>query len=470
MTRSTTQPGPRPHLRGPLWVLGISLLVGGALRVGFLLAQPISPYDPWRHRQLVDNLRSGLGFTLFEGQDYLWYNPLWYRLSALLTDGDGMRWVAAAFSLLCVPLAFRALQFELPDRPAAAAWGAALTATLGPLIAFTCHDGSEALAVALVFLALAVNPRRSPWRALLAGVVLGLALVLRLNLLFNGILLLGLLRRPGRGLPFIAGVALPLLAHFARNARILSAEAWVYTWDGLAVRGDSFDLGSTLLLQRHPEIQAALAALHRTIVSLPQWLLRLDWLLFLLLGLGALALCRRWAWRGAALATLAYFFLLDATGSANFFRLYVAIFPAMILGAAVVASEPSRRGLRAGFIALFVLVGLPSLAPTPMTPLPDATAPARLIVHDAYFVNSGRYHPEALLRTYPGRRFVGLPLRGTDLPAFLDAHPTVDRLLWHDFSLQDTVLEAFAVAGWQPEQTELGVDGHRYQVWVRPTR
>ena len=60
----------------------LATLAAVALRVAYLLALEFPTFDPWRHLQLVQNLRDGVGFTLFDGQPYIWYQPPWYlRLS-----------------------------------------------------------------------------------------------------------------------------------------------------------------------------------------------------------------------------------------------------------------------------------------------------------------------------------------------------------------------------------------------------
>ena len=68
-----------------------------------ICADPIdlSAADPWRHLQLVRNIRSGAGFTLFDGQPYIWYSPVWYYLCAGLPSWFAMDWAAglrAAFA------------------------------------------------------------------------------------------------------------------------------------------------------------------------------------------------------------------------------------------------------------------------------------------------------------------------------------------------------------------------------------
>ncbi len=72
----------------------LPLLIGALVRWFYLARMDLPAYDPWRHLQLVENLRRGLGFTLFEGQPYLWYNPGWHHLLALAAGPASPGWLA----------------------------------------------------------------------------------------------------------------------------------------------------------------------------------------------------------------------------------------------------------------------------------------------------------------------------------------------------------------------------------------
>src|SRR4029450_3606701 len=80
------------------------LLIAAALRAGYTAVQGLPNADPWRHLLLLENLRAGRGFTLFDGQPYIWYSPVWYWLAALAGPPEAARWIAAACSALAVPL------------------------------------------------------------------------------------------------------------------------------------------------------------------------------------------------------------------------------------------------------------------------------------------------------------------------------------------------------------------------------
>ena len=82
----------------------VVLVLGAAARAGYVtqMTAPV-PADPWRHMLLIDNVRSGAGFTLFDGQPYLWYSPVWYHIAAV-APGRCAPWVSAVFSFATVPL------------------------------------------------------------------------------------------------------------------------------------------------------------------------------------------------------------------------------------------------------------------------------------------------------------------------------------------------------------------------------
>ena len=77
-------------------IMLILMAVGATARLFFLNTQGIPRFDPWRHLLLVENLRAGRGFTLFEGQPYIWYPPFWQSFAALMPRALGLdpRWEA----------------------------------------------------------------------------------------------------------------------------------------------------------------------------------------------------------------------------------------------------------------------------------------------------------------------------------------------------------------------------------------
>ena len=152
MTERTADVGAidRVDLRRTAMLTALAL----GMRLVYLLRLDLPPFDPWRHLALVRNLRAGVGFTLFDGQPYLWYSPIWYRVCAAFPPWVGMEWIAGLCSVLSVP----ALYFvgrHLAGRTAATI-AAGLLAACGPAVAFTCHYGPEALALGLTLASVAL--------------------------------------------------------------------------------------------------------------------------------------------------------------------------------------------------------------------------------------------------------------------------------------------------------------------------
>ena len=96
-------------------------MLGALARTAYLALTELPRFDPWRHLKLVANIRAGHGFTLFDGQPYIWHHPAWYYLSAALPARIGGQWLAAALSLLTVALVWRWLRATHPASPRVAA-------------------------------------------------------------------------------------------------------------------------------------------------------------------------------------------------------------------------------------------------------------------------------------------------------------------------------------------------------------
>ena len=78
-----------------------------------------------------------------------------------------------------------------------------------------------------------------------------------------------------------------------------------------------------------------------------------------------------------------------------------------------------------------------------MVPLETTAPPAGLLEEELYLVNSGFYHPESLMRVYPTKSFIGLPIDAGQLEDFLGDYPQARTVLWRSFSsVQDDVREA----------------------------
>jgi hypothetical protein len=410
----------------------------------------IPPFDPWRHLALVRNLRDGTGFTLFDGQPYLWYGPTWYYLCAALPSWFRIEWFAGLISALSAPTAFLFMRLQTPQASRLAPIVAGtLFGAAGPVVAYTCHYGPEALALFLTVLALLVcTVTRRAVGSFLAGLTFGIALSLRLNFVFDSFLFLPWMRRPSRATAFASGAAIPLLLNWWRNHSIIEAYAWVFTWDGLATRTADFNLLSTLVPQMHPAIAEGLRRLHEQVIPRPEWIHGTDgiaWglLLFVACGLAGTVASRRWPLILAAGSAFFYFLLMDRSLSSHYFRIYLVVFPVLFFGIAATAESlwdrRSRRWLAIALVALPLLGGSPLLRPAPMLPLEAVNPAPGFLDGDRYLVNSAFFHPESLIYRHPDKSFIGLPIDSDQLDAFLAAYPTYGQVLWHDRGIQAEV-------------------------------
>jgi hypothetical protein len=211
----------------------------------------------------------------------------------------------------------------------------------------------------------------------------------------------------------------------------------------LATRAADFDVLSTLILQLHPDISEGLRRLHEIVVPLPQWARSWSLVVFMMLGTASVAVARR-AWLAlTVMATLIYFLFFDTTMTSNHFRVYVVLFPVFAYAVALAADRLRRnRWLGLLLAAAFVLAGATSFKPPQMVPVDMTAPPEGMIGNQTYLVNSGFYHPEALVRRFPESRFLGLPIQADQVEAFLSVYPSVETVLWHGFSIQDEVKSA----------------------------
>ncbi len=459
--------------RRDLLALGGIVLLGAVVRLLFVQFTELPPFDPWRHLQLIENLRRGAGFTLFDGQPYLWYSPVWYRLCAALPGQIGPAGLAALFSLLAAPAVYLLLRITgNPAQRLPAASGGLLMALCGPLVAYTCHYGPEGLALFLTLSALmGCALSRHPANAMLCGLAFGVAVVLRTNFAFDLLLFLPLLPRRARLLAFGGGLTLPLAATWWRNHLIIAGHEYVFTWDGLATRSADFSPLSTIVVQLHPAVQEGLRRLHEAIIPAPEWLRGPDgiaWehIVFMLGGLLAVALSRRRALIATATLTLAYFLLLDRSMSSNFFRIYLPLFPVLFLAVAHLASRRPR--LAVALAVAMLISGAPSLSPPGEVALSTVTPPPGLLAEEAFMVNSGFYHPESLIRRYPEKRFIGMPIDAERFEEFRALYPEYDAILWHDFSVQDEIARHLGDSGrYEVARSGVNAAGRRYRV-LRP--
>jgi hypothetical protein len=467
--------------RSDLATLGVLFTVGALSRMVYLFRMVLPDADPWRHLQLVENIRAGLGFTLFDGQPYFWYSPVWYQLIALLPASIPLAWPATLLSALCVPLFYLILrQDEGEASQRIAAIGALLMAAFGPLVVFTCHYGQEAFALTLVLGALLLSLRAErDSRHLIAGLLLGVALICRMNFIFAVFLFPTSIKSPRRAAGFLGGLSLPLLWTWWRNHGIIGSYPHVFSWDGLAIRSADFTTLSTLFIQRHPSIQEGLRRLHEMIVPQPQWLsgpdgIHYGLIVFMLVGVLALIFCKRLPWILAGGATLGYLLLLDRTLSSHFFRVFLPVFPVFFMALAVAATR--LKGKRLGAISwpgsvlviLVLLSGGQYLMGSPMVTLEMVTPPAELISAEAYFVNSGFYHPESLIQRYPDTQFLGLPLDPAEFPEFQQLHPEINTIVWRRaFDIQDALEQQLPEFGYVLEKSMLNPAGQFYSTYSR---
>src|SRR5262249_31702182 len=145
-----------------------------------------------------------------------------------------------------------------------------------------------------------------------AGLLLGIALVVRVNFVFNLPLALPSLRGRKQSVALAMGIALPLSLAWWRNHRIIATVPYVFTWDGLAARSEDFGLLSTLAAPLHPAVAEALRRLHQLIIPTPEWL-HGEMLLFMLCGAACVLASLRWYLMLPGVLGLIYLGFLDRT-------------------------------------------------------------------------------------------------------------------------------------------------------------
>lgn len=461
--------------RKELIILALLLLLGAAARFFYLSRMDLPPYDPWRHLLLVKNLRQNMGFTLFDGQPYFWYSPVWYLLCAVLPSWLELHWTASLFSLLSVPPFYLLIRKSWGIQPAsAAACGAVLMAAFGPLIGYTCHSGAEAFSFFLMLAALllcSATSRILP--AILSGVLFGASLIVRMNFAFNLLLYLGCLKRRKQGLAVLAGLAIPLALTWWRNHQIIGTYPYVFTWDGLATRSSDFNWLSTLVVQMHPAVHEGLRRLHQNLIPNPEWFGAWDLLLFMVCSIGFLLASKRFDLILTGVLTLGYFLLLDTSLSSHFFRLYLGLFPVFFMAVSIVVGRFCRSKPRLGsLVALAVagwilLTGVRHFACPPVNSLEEVTPPPELLAEEAYMVNSAFYHPECLIYRFPEKKFIGMPLDPDQFEDFQRHYPAYRSVLLHPLSIQNKLARYLKGHGYQTAASAENRFGRRYTVLKR---
>ncbi|HXZ86829.1 MAG TPA: hypothetical protein VEI82_15205, partial [Myxococcota bacterium] len=220
-------------------------------------------------------------------------------------------------------------------------------------------------------------------------------------------------------------------------------------------RSADFDLLSTFVIQRQPDVAEALRRMHQAVVPDFEWLwgrggVPLGPLSFMLSGFAALALCGD-AWLAASgLATALYLGFADATLSSHWFRLWLGIFPPFCLAAGQVAQRAARsrsRARRAGAALLVLLLGFGAfgwLQPAPEIALERVTPPPELLQDSAYLVTSA-FYPESLSYRFPDKRFIGMPLHASEFAEFAAAFPGYDAVLWKSIGIQSELIDALTL-------------------------
>jgi hypothetical protein len=329
--------------------------------------------------------------------------------------------------------------------------------------------------------ALAVAVRgRSAVSGAAAGALFGLCLIARLHFAFSAFLFLPLFATTRRAAAFGIAAAIPLVAQWWRNHQIISGERFVFTWDGLASRGGSFSFFSELVPQLHPDVVAATGQLYRQILPLAQWYFdgRVRWeiVLFGAIGLVCLIACRQISVMLAGFSAIAYFCFLDKTSSALFFRIWVVVLPVFMVAVADVATRylrvrPEQRWQVMTAAVLLTLTGVADLRPKSPLDIDAVTLAPEALTQTHYLVNSAFYHPQALIRRYPDKHFIGMPWNAADFADFQDAYPQYRSQIWHErFNIQGALLEKLRAGGEFTETRVANRLGHGYLLLERQAR
>jgi hypothetical protein len=432
--------------RSLLIALGI-IVLAGAIRFFYIIQMDIPAFDPWRHLQLIANIRGGKGFSLFNGQPYIWYSPPWYYLCAALPAAVRPEWIAGLFSSLCAGLLY--LWVRLRGGAGSglqSVFAGLMCAAFGPMAAFTCHYGSEAFALCLMLAGLVFSERRSPASAGAAGLLMAFAAAARPNIAWYAPVALLALRNKRQIFMFLLVFVLAAGAFWWRNHAVIMSYPYLFTVDGIAAGAGGFSFLSTLVVQMHPTVSGALRHMYGIIMPAPEWLsaggIFRGELIFMALGLASLLLARKRDIAFAALATFVSLLLFDPTLTGNFFRINLGLFPlffvTIIDAADRIGGGMSRRSswAQAAAAALVIVMGANYFVPEKMVPLDMATPPPELLKEDRYMVNYGFYHPESLAFRFPSKKFIGMPAQPGEIEAFFKAFPEYRFVLWHELGLQ----------------------------------
>lgn len=433
---------------------GFVLLVSAATALAYVFSGDGPVFDPWRHELLIDAVLSGRGFTLFDDAGYLWYAPLWYYPAAFLKSVWGLQITGALVALFAPVLLHRLILARTGD-PNAATLVALAAALYSPLTLYTSGFGADGPALLLLIGALILVEKR-PDRVgfLAAGLLFGLATVMRPNLLFAGALFI----RPGRlkRLPeFALAAGLTLLGLYWRNKTLIEASPFIFSWDGLASPRESFAALSTLFPGLHPDVSGANERLNTHMDFLQLFPHgggeHYGAVAFVFIGALAVLFSRRLEWGLGLLGFAALFAVSGFSKSVYPFRQWVGLFPVFFaaLGDLIGRVEDDAQKRRLGFVLVLVLgfLGLEAVPP-PVMPDKRSFLPPKGFLESIeggrarqWLVFSNGYHPEVLIHEHPERRFLGLPWRPEQLEAFEAAYPDHPFVLWHGFEVQRELRE-----------------------------
>jgi hypothetical protein len=417
--------------------------------------------DPWRHMTLVRNIRNGLGFTLFDGQPYIWYSPLWYYLVASVAEPENIKWVSTIIGGFTAPLFSLFLFRYTKGSLTAAIVGGLLMAGFGPVIVYSCQLGAEAFAMFLFVCALFIGSYQDKkLSSFFSGILFGLSVAARLQFSLAMFVFFSVVTNKIGRFFFIIGTSVPLLIHWIRNSIVINKYNFIFTWDGMATHRSEYNLISTLAVQLHPSVVKANRMLYEIIVPLPQWLFsddrfRWEFIFFFVISFTCVLFSRNFFLFLSVCITVFYFLFFDETLSAHFLRNWIGLFPLLFIGCAVYLSSLShksvvfRRIYIPFLVAALLFCGIFELIPRMRIPPLEAVNPPEELLQDDYFmVNSGLYNPESLCYRYPSKSFIGMPFSPERFDEFQNHYPAYRLIVWREsFNIQHDLYEFLVNSG-----------------------
>ena len=411
----------------------------------------VPPFDSWRHLVLIRNIQTGNGFTLFNNQPYLWYSPIWYYFAAFFTLFFNIKLLIIAISAICSVLFFFFV-YKTEKSLSVAFTAGILFAVYPPNAVYTSSFGSEPFSLLLIFTALMLllyKPDNYLF-VCLSGLIFGISLSCRINFIFLFFLVIPLINKK-KLIIFVSAISLLFFLSCLRNYLIIHSYSYLFSWDGLATKTDSYNIISTFIPQLNKTVEVAISELHKSIFKYPEWFInerkiQFGTISFILLSLVSVVYTKRIYFYFAGILPFIYFTFFDNTLSGYFFRIYLPLFPIYFISIALSVNKLFNRSTNKKFfifaVSLMVFAsGCPYLFPRDITVLKNLTPPDQFINKKYYMVNSGYFHPENLIYKYPDKKFIGMPLNYSDFDNFTKNFPKYKNILWHiEFSIQDNLL------------------------------